>query len=144
MNADDTVSSDEPSTPTRGKRSRIVPLLLIAGVVLSAAPLMKRLPHEHKIDFRFDDGANDVTRLDVDWVRFEGDVEAEVVGGSSRSFERGQAPENVNITVHLPNGLYALDIRVEHPDHIDAIRRRVTLGESDRIVIPLRAERVRP
>ncbi|HMY20595.1 MAG TPA: hypothetical protein PKA58_29925 [Polyangium sp.] len=145
---EDTVSSDEPSTSRsdepRKKLARIVPFLLVAGIVLSVGPFVKRLPREHKVDFRFDDGANDVTRLDVDWVRLEGDVEAEVVAGGSRSFERGQAPEKVNVTVNLPNGLYALDIRVEHPDHVDAIRRRVTLGEADRIVIPLRAERARP
>lgn len=145
---EDTVSSDEPSTPRsdepRKKLARLVPFLLLAGIALGVGPFVKRLPREHKVDFRFDDGANDVTRLDVDWVRVEGDVETEVVAGGSRFFERGQAPEKVNVTVNLPSGLYALDIRVEHPDHVDAIRRRVTLGEADRIVIPLRAERPRP
>lgn len=153
---EDTVSSDEPTKAPpdepsntrpdepRKKLARLVPFLLLAGIALSVGPFVKRLPREHKVDFRFDDGANEVTRLDVDWVRVEGDVEAEVVAGGSRFFERGQAPEKVNVTVNLPNGLYALDIRVEHPDHVDAIRRRVTLGEADRIVIPLRAERARP
>jgi hypothetical protein len=50
----------------------------------------------------------------------------------------------VNVTVQLPNGSYALDIRIERNDHTDAIQRRVTLGDADRILIPLQADRMRP
>lgn len=137
-------SSEEPSIPAPARRPRWAVLLLIGGAVLSLAPLAKKWPHEHRIDFRIEDGAKDVTRLGVDWTRIDDDGNAEVVRGSSRSFELGQAPEIVNVTVNLPNGSYALDIRVEHADHVDVIERRVTLGDADRITIPLRAERMRP
>ena len=86
----------------------------------------------------------DVTRFDVEWSRVDSDATGDVVSGSSRSFERGRAPEIVNVTVNLPNGSYALDIRIERVDRVDAIQRRVTLGDSDRISIPLRTDQVRP
>jgi len=104
------------------------------------APLEQKWAHGHRIEFRIEDGAKDVTRFEVDWTRIDEDGKAEVVSGSSRSFEVGQAPEIVNVNVNLPNGSYALDIRVEHADRVDVIARRVTLGEADRITIPLRAE----
>jgi hypothetical protein len=141
----DEPSSDEPSTPPPPrKRPRWAVLLLIGGTLLGLAPMAKKWPHDHQIQFRIEDGANDVTRFDVEWTRLDGDGPAEVVSGSSRLFERGHAPEIINVDVHLPNGSYVLDIRLEHADRVDAIQRRVTLGESDRITIPLRAERLRP
>lgn len=135
---------DEPRLAAPRKRPRWAVLLMIGGAVLSLAPLARMWPREHQIDFRIEDGAKDVTRFGVDWTRTDGDGPAEVVSGSSRSFEAGQAPEIVNVTVNLPNGSYALDIRVEHADRVDVIERRVTLGDADRITIPLRAERMRP
>jgi hypothetical protein len=142
----DEPSLDEPNTPapTPARRPRWAVLLLIGGAVLSLAPLLRKLPHEHRIDFRIEDGAKDVTRFEVDWTRIDDDGKAEIVSGSARSFELGQAPEIVNVNVNLPNGSYALDIRVEHADRVDVLARRVTLGEADRITIPLRAERMRP
>lgn len=134
----------EPSEPSPQRRSRFAKLLIVAGALISLAPLARIWPREHQIDFRFEDGVTDVTRFDVEWARLDGDVVAEVVSSSSRAFDRGHAPEIVNVTVHLPNGSYALDIRIEHADHVDAIQRRVTLGDSDRISVPLRADRVRP
>lgn len=136
--------NDEPDVAAPSRRPRWAVLLMIGGAVLSLAPLAKKWPQEHRIDFRIEDGAKDVTRLSVDWTRIDDDGNAEVVRGSSRSFELGKAPEIVNVTVDLPSGSYALDIRVEHADRVDAIERRVTLGDEDRITIPLRAERMRP
>jgi hypothetical protein len=137
-------STDEPSRASPRRRGRLATLLIVAGALITFAPLAKHWPREHQIDFRFDGGGADVTRFDVDWTRLDGDVAGDVVSGSSRSFERGHAPEIVNVTVHLPDGSYALDIRVEHADHTDAIAKRVTLADADRISIPLQADRVRP
>ncbi len=138
-------STDEPAAssppPRRNRWSR---LLIVAGAVLSLAPLAKLMPHEHQIDFRIEDETSDVTRFDVDWTHLDGDVRGDVVSGSSRTFAAGRAPEIVSMSVQLPNGSYALDIRVEHADHVDVIQRRVTLGDANRIAIPLRADRLRP
>lgn len=141
---DPPASSPEPSNSSPPRRRRFLPLLLVAGAVASLAPLASLRPSEHQIDFRIEDDVASVTRFDVDWTRMDGDVPGDVVAGSSRRFERGRAPEIVNVTVRLPNGSYALDIRIEHVDHTDAMQRRVTLGDADRITIPLRADAVRP
>lgn len=137
-------STDEPPAPAPTRRGRLIKLIIVAGAVISLAPLAQILPRAHQIDFRLEDGVADVTRFDVEWTHMDGDVSGDVVSGSSRSFERGSAPEIVNINVNLPNGSYALDIRVERADHTDSIAKRVTLGDADRISIPLRADRARP
>jgi len=134
----------EASPPAPLRRSRLTTLLIAAGAIISLTPLARMWPREHQINFRVEDGVAEVTRFDVEWSRLDGDVAGEVVTSSSRSFERGRAPEIVNVTVHLPNGSYALDIRIERADHVDAIQRRVTLGDSDRISIPLRTDQMRP
>jgi hypothetical protein len=141
---DSPAAADESPASSPPRRRRFLPLLLIAGVVASLAPLAPHRPQERHVDFRLEDDRASVTRFDVDWTRLDGDVAGDVVMGSSRGFETGQAPEIVNLTVRLPNGSYALDIRIEHADHTDAIQRRVTLGDADRILIPLRDERKRP
>lgn len=137
-------STDEPSAAPPQRRSRLMKLLIVAGAVISLAPLGRLWPREHQIDFRLEDGVADVTRFDVEWTHMDGDVPSDVVSGSSRSFERGHAPEIVNINVSLPNGSYVLDIRIEHADHTDVFAKRVTIGDADRISIPLRADRARP
>lgn len=85
-----------------------------------------------------------MTRLDVEWTRTDGPSSGEVVNGSSRAFEHGDAPKILNMNVHLPNGSYVLDIRVERGDRVDVLQHRVTLGDANRIAIPLRAESLRP
>lgn len=136
--------ADEQAKPSPSPRGRLSKLLIVAGVLLSLAPLARIWPHEHQVDFRIEDGASDVTRFDVDWMRLDGDVTGDVVSGSSRSFERGRAPQIMSVSVHLPNGSYVVDIRIEHADRVDAIQQRVTLGDADRISIPLRTDRMRP
>jgi hypothetical protein len=137
-------SAEEPSPPSPSRRNRFSRLLIVAGALISLAPLARIWPREHQIDFRIEDGVADVTRFDVEWSRLDGDVAGDVISSSSRSFERGHAPEIVNVAVHLPNGSYALDIRIEHADRTDAIQRRVMLGDTNRISVPLRADQVRP
>lgn len=143
-------STDEPSDPSHppplspSRRSRWAKLLILAGAVIGLAPLARSWPREHQIDFRLEDDVADVTRFDVEWTHMDGDVRGDVVSGSSRGFERGGAPEIVNVNVKLPNGSYALDIQIEHADHTDSIAKRITLGDIERISIPLRADRTRP
>jgi hypothetical protein len=40
--------------------------------------------------------------------------------------------------VRLPDGSYDLEILVERVGRTDAVRRSLTLGDADRIAIPLR------
>ncbi|HRI71948.1 MAG TPA: hypothetical protein PK156_47270 [Polyangium sp.] len=138
------VSPNKPSVVLPRRRSRLSTLLIVAGAVLGLAPLTRIWPHDHQIDFRFEGARSDVTRFDVEWTRADDLGSGEVLTGSSRSSEPAQAPEIVNMNVHLPNGSYVLDIRIEHADRLDTIQHRITLGEADRIAVPLRADRLRP
>ena len=142
----DRVSTNEPS-PSEAlprRRSRWPSLLILVGGLLGLAPLARFWPHDHQVDFRFEDGNGDVTRFDVEWTRGDGAGSGDALNNSSRSFEPGRAPKIVNMNVHLPNGLYVLDIRIERGDRVDVIQQHVTLGDADRIAIPLRAESMRP
>lgn len=150
MTGQDQTTADSPTNDVESaaapppRRRRFLSLLLVAGVVASLAPLAPLRSREHQIDFRIDDDVASVTRFDVDWTRLDGDVAGDLVAGSSRHFERGRAPEIVNVSVRLPDGSYALDVRIEHADRVDAIKRRVHLGDADRITIPLHADKARP
>jgi hypothetical protein len=137
-------SAPQPQQAQPSRRRRLLPLLLAAGLIASVAPVVQRLPHEHRIDFKIEDDVASVQRFDVSWTHLDGDVEGEAVAGNSLRFERGSAPEIVSVHVRLPNGSYALDVMIEHADHTDSIQRRVTLGDADRITIPLRADPMRP
>ncbi len=138
----DSAPLPEQAQPSR--RKRFLPFLLAAGLIAGVAPVVQRMPHEHRIDFRIEDDVASVQRFDVSWTRLDGDVEGDVVAGNSLRFERGSAPKIVSVNVRLPHGSYALDVMIERSDHADSIQRRVTLGDADRIAIPLRADPMRP
>jgi hypothetical protein len=40
--------------------------------------------------------------------------------------------------VRLPDGSYDVDIRVERVDQTQTVHRSITLGDSDRITVPVR------
>ncbi|WP_170319247.1 hypothetical protein [Polyangium spumosum] len=118
------------------RRRRLLSLLLLAGggaALLSMAP---HWPKERSVDFRLDEEHASVVGFDVTWTRVG--AEADAVGGSSFRFDPGRAPKIVHTTVHLPDGSYALDIRVDRADRSDSIQRTLTLGDTEKITVPLR------
>ncbi|MDI1478998.1 hypothetical protein [Polyangium sp. y55x31] len=131
--------AEEPAKPLftpSPRRRRLLSLLLLAGggaAVLSLAP---HWPKERSVDFRLDGEVGTVVGFDVTWSRPGADAEA--VSGSSFRFEPGRAPKIVHTTVHLPDGSYALDIRVDRADRSDSMQRTLTLGDAEQITVPLR------
>lgn len=117
---------------------RLVSVVLLVGGVGAVLAFGPRVPKEREIDFRFDDDPSTVVRLDISWVRVDEGSSADPVSGTSFRFERGHAPKIVRSTVHLPDGSYALDITLERADRTTSIQRTLTLGDSDRITVPLR------
>ena len=117
---------------------RIASIALVAGgvaVVLSLAP---KTPKSRLVDFRIDEGAASVVRLDVSWSRLDEAPGTEPVLGSSFRFAVGDAPKIIHTTVNLPDGSYALDITLERADRAVLLQRVVRLGDADQITVPLR------
>ncbi|MDI1444848.1 hypothetical protein [Polyangium sp. 6x1] len=118
------------------RRRQLLSLLLLAGAGAAVLSLAPHWPKERSIDFRLDGEVGTVVGFDVTWSR--SGAEAEPVSGSSFRFEPGRAPKIVHTTVHLPDGSYALDIRVDRADRSDSMQRTLKLGDGDRITVPLR------
>ena len=118
------------------RRRRLLSLLLLAGGVAALLSLAPHWPKERAVDFRLDGELGTVVGFDVTWARVGAEVEP--IGGSSFRFEPGHAPKIVHTTVHLPDGSYALDIRIDRADRSDAIQRTLTLGDAEQITVPLR------
>ncbi|MDI1436652.1 hypothetical protein [Polyangium sorediatum] len=117
-------------------RRRLLSLLLLAGGGAAFLSLAPHWPKEHTVDFRLDGEIGTVVGFDVTWSR--AGAEAGAVSGSSFRFEPGRAPKIVHTTVHLPDGSYALDIRIDRADRSDSIQRTLTLGDAEKITVPLR------
>src|SRR5690242_16578539 len=117
------------------RRSRVLPLVLVAGVVAAASTLVPHVPHERAVALRLDDAAS-VTAVDVEWTPADGDGEA--AQGGAWHFPPGKAPIEIVAQVRLPDGRYRLDATVERGDARTTVHRAVTLGDADRITVPLR------
>jgi hypothetical protein len=129
----------EPAVPLFApspRRRRLLSLLLLAGGGAALLSLAPHWPKERSVDFRLDGELSTVVGVDVTWAR--AGAEAEAVGGSSFRFEPGRAPKIVHTTVHLPDGSYALDIRIDRADRSDSMQRTLTLGDAEQITVPLR------
>lgn len=129
--------AEEPAKPLftpSPRRRRLLSLLLLAGGGAAFLSLAPHWPKERSVDFRLDGEVGTVVGFDVTWSR----PGAEAVGGSSLRFEPGRAPKIVHTTVHLPDGSYALDIRIDRADRSDSMQRTLTLGDAEQITVPLR------
>ena len=127
----------EPSPTPRmlPTRSRYARLALLVGALGAATVILPRLPRERQIDFRLEDTAS-IVGIELAWSREDGDGEA--IQGGSWHFAPGQAPRSLTTTVHLPNGLYAVDVTVERTDRRDDLHRLIELAGTDHVTIPLR------
>jgi hypothetical protein len=125
----------EPAERLLSPRLRkFAPLLLIAGAVVAGGMLLRHLPKERTVELRLDD-APSVTRVELAWAARE--QAGEPVQGGTWHFPSGSAPKSLRTLVRLPDGRYDLDVTVERGPGREAFHRVVTLGDSDRISIPL-------
>ncbi|AUX43096.1 hypothetical protein SOCE26_045370 [Sorangium cellulosum] len=119
---------------------RFAPLLLIAGVLLGGRILFSEVPEEREVELRLDEAAT-VVQLDVTWTdrsSGDGDAAATPVHGSTWRFAEGTAPRSVVSKVRLPDGRYDLEIAVDRSGGRDTTHRAVTLGDADKITLPVR------
>ncbi|WP_437683128.1 hypothetical protein [Sorangium sp. So ce131] len=119
---------------------RFAPLLLIAGVLLAGRTLFREVPEERELELRLDE-ASTIVQLDVTWTdrsSGDGDPAAAPVHGSTWRFAEGTAPRSVFSKVRLPDGRYDLEIAVDRTRGRDTTHRAVTLGDADKITLPVR------
>jgi hypothetical protein len=119
---------------------RIAPLILVAGALLAVSVLFGRMPKERDIELRLNDAAT-VRGLDVIWTDARsdrGEAEGTPLQSSSWHFAEGAAPRSVHTKVRLPDGSYNVEIAVDRTHGPDATRRVITLGDTDRIAVPVR------
>jgi hypothetical protein len=109
---------------------------------------MPYVPREHQVELRLEDSKT-IVGVSVDWTDLRdaslssrtsaGDDNDTRVLGTSWRFETGTAPRSLAMTVRLPNGPYDVDIRVDRTqERVQTTRRSVTLGDADRISLPVR------
>lgn len=126
--------------PYRTWMRRIAPLLLVVGLVVGVGPLLQRLPQEREIELRLEDAAS-VVGLDLSWI--DADSSGAQGGGdalqaSSWRFAPGTAPRSLRTMVRLPSGAYSVEITVSRTQGSGTTRRSITLGEADRVTLPIR------
>jgi hypothetical protein len=115
-------------------RRRAGGLLLVAGALLALRPFAAVLPRDHEIELPLREHA-DVARLELVWTP-EGVEEA--AQGSALRFAPGSAPRRPRVVVRLPDGRYDVEITIESVDGTRRVlHRAVTLGEADRITLPI-------
>lgn len=131
--------SPAPSERPRWSR-RVAALVLLAGAMLAASVFFGRVPKEREIELKLDDAAA-VRGVAVTWTdarSARGGTEGTPLQGSSWHFAEGTAPRSLRTTVRLPDGAYAVEIAVDRAVGHETTRRMVTLGDADRIAVPVR------
>jgi hypothetical protein len=128
--------------PPRSLLQRLAPLMLVGGVIAAAAVFIPHLPRERHVELRVDDSTT-VVGINVDWSATErgGPTSAspgEPMQGASWRFRAGTAPSTIAATVRLPDGVYDVEILIERTDRTESVHRSITLGDADRITVPVR------
>jgi hypothetical protein len=115
-------------------RQKYAAWILVAGAVIAAVAFVPHLPRERHVDLRLDEPAS-VTGVDLAWRSLN---EPAPVQGTSWHFALGQAPLTLPTNVSLVDGRYDLDIMIHRGVEHQQLHRSITLGEADRITVPLR------
>ena len=123
------------SPPLAKLRSRLAPLLLLAGGAGAAYFLTPHMPKERTVDLRLEDAAS-VTGVDIAWAPSGSSTEA--VQGSAWHFAEGKAPGSLTAPVRLPDGRYTLEVTVERGTNREDFHRVINIGDTDRITVRLR------
>lgn len=116
-------------------RLKLVPLFLLGGAGIAAFVCGPRLPRERRVVVPLPDAAS-VTGVEIAWAPVaQGD---EPVQGAVWHFVTGRAPSTLDTDVRLPDGRYALEVRVARGADREAFHRVIALGDVDRITVRLR------
>lgn len=125
----------DPTPPARSRLRRLAPFVLLAGAAVSAISILPHLPRERRLELRLEEPST-IIGVQLDWsTATSGD---EPLQGSTWRFAPGSAPRLLPATVRLPDGSYDVDIRVDRVDQTQTVRRSITLGDADRITVPVR------
>ena len=124
-----------PAPPARSRLRRLAPFVLLAGAAVSAISIHPHLPREPRLELRLEEPST-IIGVRLDWsTATSGD---EPLQGATWRFAPGSAPRLLPATVRLPDGSYDVDIRVERVDQTQTVHRSITLGDADRITVPVR------
>lgn len=128
--------------PPRSILHRLAPLMLVGGAVAATVVFIPHLPRERHVDFRLDDSTT-IVAIDVDWSASDRSTStssslSEPLQGGSWRFRAGTAPSMIPATVRLPDGAYDIEILIERTDRTESVHRLITLGDADRITVPIR------
>jgi hypothetical protein len=100
--------------------------------------ILPQLPRERHLDLRLDEPSS-IVGVHLDWTASSAPVPGdEPLQGSTWRFAPGSAPRLLPATVRLPDGSYSVEIRIDRVDQTETVRRSITLGEADRITVPVR------
>ncbi len=128
--------------PPRSLLHRLAPLMLVGGAVAATVVFVPHLPRERHVEFRLDDSAT-IVGIDVDWSASDRRASTnssldEPLQGASWRFRAGTAPSMIPATIRLPDGAYDVEVLVERTDRTESVHRLITLGDADRITVPIR------
>lgn len=99
--------------------------------------ILPRIPRERHLELRLDEPSS-IVGVHLDWTDSSAPTPSdEPLQGSTWRFTPGSAPRLLPATVRLPDGSYAVEIRVDRIDQTQTVRRSITLGEADRITVPV-------
>jgi hypothetical protein len=132
-------NSDTPTPPTLQARfRRLAPFALLAGAAVSVMSILPQLPRERHLDLRLDEPSS-IVGVQLHWTAASAPVPSdEPLRGSTWRFAPGSAPRLLPATVRLPDGSYSVEIRIDRVDQTETVQRSITLGEADRITVPVR------
>jgi len=131
-------TDSSPRASFRARLRRLAPFVLLAGAAVSVMSIFPRVPRERHLELRLDEPSS-IVGVHLDWSATSAPVPTdEPLQGSTWRFAPGSAPRLLPATVRLPNGSYAVEIRIDRVDHTETVRRSITLGEADRITVPVR------
>lgn len=137
--ADTDVASDRPEPPApRPRWRRLAPLVLLGGAAAAVVSLLPHVPHERQVEFQLEDPST-VVGLDVSWTDLENDKSSDDTLQEGRwNFAAGSAPRALVTTVRLPDGNYEVDVTIKRAEGARSLRRTLTLGDGERIIVTLR------
>lgn len=131
---DDDVGEDAPADdPAKPTRRRLVPMLVLIGGVIAAAPLLDGVGDRREVVIRLDEPSR-VTEIAV--LLRDGDT---ALWGTERRFDAGSAPARLSRTLPLPVGRYDLRVSLVESGQPRTIERHFdVVDDTSEVVIPIR------
>lgn len=141
------MENDEPSTPAepasnapfwrrwgRKEWARMVALVgLLVILVASRLWIAPALPSTRVVEIEIGDPTS-VTSVSMRWL--QPDTREELVGAEMQ-FAPGECPARVVRSLSLQDGTFEVEIDVVRRERNNAVRRRVTLSDAERVTFPV-------